>query len=379
MNPDLFFLAPMINFMVKGYKRSAIYDFPRYQMTFFPNDVIDFCRTNNKKQISKILSFYSKNDRETIIDYIEALVEKEYAFLGSEQDEHCYLEIKNNWEDYSHISNIIILYDPKTNLDIFISELDELNVSALQIILLEPIPNIEYLLPIIKKIERLTYLEDYEIVLNDIIHAPSVTEFSNFVRLHTFRLSLLLIGSQQATNWYEDRHKCTLVQTSQKINPCNSCGFVRFDNLVLNQVHFFESMLNNTCVNRKVCIDEHGNIKNCLALNKIYGNIYEDKLSHIASKKNFRELWKISKDKIDVCKDCEFRHACTDCRGFIKDPQNIYSQPSKCTYNPYIAKWADEDGYVPVEDCGTYSKETGFVPDKKKIAALNKQIWGDDE
>ena len=68
---------------------------------------------------------------------------------------------------------------------------------------------------------------------------------------------------------------------------------------------------------------------------------------------------------------------CTDCRVFIKDPENIYSQPAKCTYNPYIAKWQGEEGYVPVEECGTYTWETGFVVNHKRVAELNKQLWGE--
>ena len=112
---------------------------------------------------------------------------------------------------------------------------------------------------------------------------------------------------------------------------------------------------------------------------KSYGNVKDTTLKEVISNPEFQELWTISKDQIDVCKDCEFRHMCTDCRAFIKDPENIYSQPSKCTYNPYICKWDGQEGYVPVEECGTYSIETGFAPDIEKINKFNKLIWGEDE
>ena len=92
-----------------------------------------------------------------------------------------------------------------------------------------------------------------------------------------------------------------------------------------------------------------------------FGNIKDTTLKEAIEKPGFKDLWFICKDKIDVCKDCEFRHMCTDCRAYIKDPENIYSQPAKCPYNPYIAKWRGEEGYVTVEECGTYSKEKGFV------------------
>ena len=141
---------------------------------------------------------------------------------------------------------------------------------------------------------------------------------------------------------------------------------------------FYESQCHNTCLNRKVCIDAEGNIKNCPAMAKSYGNIRDTTLEEAINKPGFKDLWFICKDQIDVCKDCEFRYMCTDCRAFIKDPENIYSQPAKCTYNPYICLWEGQEGYVPVEECGTYSRETGFVPDKKRIAELNKRIWGEE-
>jgi hypothetical protein len=114
-------------------------------------------------------------------------------------------------------------------------------------------------------------------------------------------------------------------------------------------------------------------------MERSFGNIKDTTLQEAIEKPGFKELWFIHKDQIDVCKDCEFRHMCTDCRCFIKDPGNIYSQPAKCTYNPYICKWEGQDGYIPVEECGNYARETGFVPDHEKIKELNKQIWGDDD
>ena len=45
--------------------------------------------------------------------------------------------------------------------------------------------------------------------------------------------------------------------------------------------------------------------------------------------------------KIHVCKDCEFRYICTDCRAYIEDPNDILSKPLKCGYNPYTAEWSE--------------------------------------
>jgi len=129
----------------------------------------------------------------------------------------------------------------------------------------------------------------------------------------------------------------------------NSCGEICVDNFVNNIQTFTESQHYNTCLNRKICIDTKGEIKNCPAMSRSYGNIKDITLEEAINKTGYMDLWGIRIDDIDVCKDCEFRYMCTDCRAFIKDPKNIYSQPAKCPYNPYIAKWEGEDGYITVE------------------------------
>lgn len=85
-------------------------------------------------------------------------------------------------------------------------------------------------------------------------------------------------------------------------------------------------------------------------MDKHYGNIMDKNLKEVVQSQEFQKLWHIKKDDIKVCQDCEFRHMCIDCRAFIKDPKDIYSQPSKCPNNPYIAKWKGEEGYITVEE-----------------------------
>ncbi len=85
-------------------------------------------------------------------------------------------------------------------------------------------------------------------------------------------------------------------------------------------------------------------------MRKSYGNIRDTKLEDVARDPEFQKLWFIHKDLIDVCRDCEFRHVCTDCRAYLKNPEDIYSQPAKCGYNPYIALWEGQEGFISVEE-----------------------------
>jgi SPASM domain peptide maturase of grasp-with-spasm system len=122
-----------------------------------------------------------------------------------------------------------------------------------------------------------------------------------------------------------------------------NCGLIEKEQFVVNENSYFESKNYNSCLNRKVCIDSNGEIKNCPSMVKSFGNIENLTIIDAINISGFKDLWVINKNQIEVCKDCEFRHICTDCRAFIEDPNNIYSKPAKCSYDPYTATWGDEN------------------------------------
>jgi SPASM domain peptide maturase of grasp-with-spasm system len=72
-----------------------------------------------------------------------------------------------------------------------------------------------------------------------------------------------------------------------------------------------------------------------------YGNIVNTNLADVINNSNFTQVWTLNKDKINVCKDCEFRYVCTDCRAYLDSPLDLYSKPLKCGYDPYTCKWED--------------------------------------
>jgi radical SAM protein with 4Fe4S-binding SPASM domain len=62
-------------------------------------------------------------------------------------------------------------------------------------------------------------------------------------------------------------------------------------------------------------------------MQKSYGNIKYTTLTEALNKKGFKDNWHIHKDQIEVCKDCEFRYMCTDCRAYIEQPNDKFSNP----------------------------------------------------
>ena len=120
-----------------------------------------------------------------------------------------------------------------------------------------------------------------------------------------------------------------------------SCGVIHDIYFHANIPTFTESQQHNTCLNRKISIDKDGYIKNCPSMLHHFGHISETKLEDVIKNPEFTKYWNIKKDDISKCKDCEFRHICTDCRAYLENPEDLYSAPLKCGYNPYTCQWED--------------------------------------
>jgi len=131
----------------------------------------------------------------------------------------------------------------------------------------------------------------------------------------------------------------SIVMTQEIITDCTHCGVVQPDYFSPNMLHYTESLRYNTCLHRKIAVDADGNIKNCPSMKNSYGNIRHTTLTEALNHPDFKRYWNISKNKIAVCKDCEFRHVCTDCRAYLENPVDDYSKPLKCGYNPYTCEW----------------------------------------
>ena len=110
---------------------------------------------------------------------------------------------------------------------------------------------------------------------------------------------------------------------------------VNLQNTTIGKTH-------NSCLYKKIAIDEDGFFKNCPSQGEVYGRI-DELLVHekLLLKEDYTKLWNINKDKINECKICEFRDICIDCRAYIENPKDIYSKPLKCGYNPHTNQWND--------------------------------------
>jgi len=100
------------------------------------------------------------------------------------------------------------------------------------------------------------------------------------------------------------------------------------------------NFLQHPCFGSKIFIDSSLDIYPCIMENRIkYGNLKEDSLENILKRNMFYIT--LTKDKVNICKSCEFRYACFDCRP--DSPKNFLDKPWYCSYDPYRGDFISED------------------------------------
>ncbi|NVO11895.1 MAG: grasp-with-spasm system SPASM domain peptide maturase [Bacteroidales bacterium] len=358
---------------VKGYLRSTLYDLQRKNYLFIPNSLFDILTNHTGKTFDEVLQLVDDDEREQVEKYLTYLLGKEFIFLCAKEDLECFPPLTPSWESSAEIDSVIIDINENSNYNyaIIANDISRLRskVIQLRIFSIKGKQEIAGMINVFSK----TDTKSLEVIFPN-KEGVSVEFIKEIIDKNSRVTSLFIIDSPNKE--LSDYKQATVRYTADKITSESSCGIISKAYFDCHLNTYCESQNFNTCLNKKIAIDVNGIIKNCPSCAQSFGNIRNTPIRVAMEHPDFKKLWGISKDQIDVCKDCEFRHMCTDCRAYIKDPENIYSQPAKCTYNPYIAKWEDEEGYVSVEECGTYSREKGFIVDDKKVEALNMALWG---
>jgi SPASM domain peptide maturase of grasp-with-spasm system len=322
---------------VLGASRSIICDLQRDIYIPTPNALYHIIGENRIIEMEKVFEDYGKENTETILEYFNYLLEKELGFFSENKIE----ELQNiNFENYyepKRITNSIIdITNDYSWLDSMINQLSKLNCEAVELRLFNnfSISEIDYFL---EKFEN-TSIRSVEI-LTPYIKGITKKKLID-LRLKHSRLRKIIVHSAKINDFY-DHFEFYVFFIKEIIVSKKCCGVVNPYYFVSKTDFFIEAKNYNSCLNRKISIDEYGNIKNCPSMQKSFGNIKDVNLENALNNPEFKKYWKVNKDQIEICKDCEFRYICTDCRAYTQNPDNEYSKPLKCGYNPYQNIWQD--------------------------------------
>lgn len=361
---------------VLGYKKGLLCDLYRERIYSLPFDFISLIAKSSTIEISNLVNVYGMENEETIKEYLRFLIQRELVHDTNNKITKNFPPLSLEWDSPSLITNAIIEINNKTTIPTIQNTLNELQLmrcKALGLVLHQT--SLEFTFPLI------SFIDNHYNFIIELSLEHTFNDSEEFIIKKTSQLNkvvrVITHGCGYEKKISSNKFSHLSFHWTNISHPEASCAIISENPFRINMQYFCEAQNYNSCLNRRICINSRGDVKVCLKSGWHYGNIKNTSLKEIIGKPELTKYWTLNKNKIDVCKDCEFRYVCKDCRVFIKDPENIYSQPAKCTYNPYIAKWQGEEGYIPVEECGTYTRKTGFVPNKERIAELNREIWGE--
>lgn len=324
----------------KGIKQSVVCDLHKNCIVKIPNSLADILLKYNKCNLDEIYSDFSEEEGLILDEYFDFLIKLKLIFVHDEIDTSCFPYLDTSFEQPYQISNCIIDLNQKSTVNYdLVEQLNNFNCKYIQIRIYDIIG--------IQNLDKLIRLFD-----NTTIHQISLIIPYELYKMPAFKANLLsekyprvsdvfVYNSNDNDTTFTEKLFTPIRFVTKNILSEKNCGFISQTNFAINLPHYTESIHHNTCLNGKIAIDAEGNIKNCPSMKESFGNIKDTTLEEAINKPGFKKYWNITKDQITKCKDCEFRHVCTDCRAYIDNPNDIYSAPLKCGYDPYTCTWEE--------------------------------------
>jgi len=391
-------------YLVQGAKKHAIYDFNKSRLYNINQSTLRFIRNCISKRINfglfstaetESLDCLLKNEILIPTEKIkpEVTIESKYP---SENN-----SLKSAWIEVTNICNLKCkhCYSPENNNPLgsmdyktfskVVFELSSIGVEHVQIIGGEPLilkDKIKKMLLLSKNFFKTVklwtnatlidkdwaiFFSENRIVVNTTIFSYSSVEHDKVTRypdshskthqaighlkdagceylVNCVRMNGVEIENKR-TDLYDLHKRCDVVRNCGRADLGLLNKELLYKKLITKQT-FSKPLLHNlskllvsghNCFSKNIYISQDQNLYPCPMERKIhYGSLKEDKLSTI-----IKNAVIISKSVIRICKHCEYRYACVDCRpDRLED--DIYAKPWYCTYDPYTAEWFSPEEFV---------------------------------
>lgn len=333
---------------VAGHAASAIYDLTRGQISTFPSAYYPFFALFRTRRVHEILAELSTEEHADFAEFLDFLIAQEYITFVD--DTALFPEISKSWDQPSTIHDAIIdVREQHHDYRKIIEGLDLLGCQHLQVRAYTKMFGLADLAQLARSCHG-TSIQSLEAVL---AHDParSVDDYVSLATANRIIVGLVIHSADEDRTINVDygargsSAKLVAMEIRMTVKPIEShldCGYITTRQLLSPSTPTFNELLRfNGCLNRKVSIDERGDVRNCPAMNESFGDHQTVSLTDVVAREDFRRAWAARNDEIRVCRDCPYRYACTGCRALLEDPDAADSKPLKCGYDPYTDTWAE--------------------------------------
>lgn len=305
--------------LVNGYSNNLLVDTKNESYYKLNNETYNLLVLASGESVRISLDQLNSKDKNSFVEYLIQLESLNYIVISNPTG-----QFKNHIKVYNH-----------QMLDHFLIDLRSFNKSSLAVFLKKSNkykPN-AYLFEVYDFFPDLNQIDAYIIIRIDYINFTTQKSFID--------KNMKFIDEVHVYNSPTNIKNLNKVRFYPNQNLPFHCGVISKYWFTMSARSFNLSKLHNNCLHGKLSVDKEGNIKNCPSMSDSFGNIRDTTLAEVLEKPGFKKYWDIGKDKIHVCKDCEFRYICTDCRAYVENPEDLLSKPLKCGYNPYTGEWSE--------------------------------------
>jgi SPASM domain peptide maturase of grasp-with-spasm system len=324
--------------ITSGKTHFTLIDTQRQQYYRFPNELLFFANLFKSNVLEDILKEEKVINDISIADFYEFFESEELIFTTKHPE--LFPDIDESWHSPYALNNMIIDVDDNNPFDATLNTIEAAQVMGIRHLQLRYYGTKTSIF--LNFIEEKLNSNEFDSIELMFYYIDGIREkVENLIYKIQNIFQIFIYNAPEAELYHPIPSVFgNIIFTQQDLNIHN-CGMVESSLFITNLKHFTESQHHNTCLNRKISIDVEGNIKNCPSMAQSFGNIRDTTLQEALEHPDFKKYWNVKKDEIAVCKDCEFRHICTDCRAYLENPEDMYSKPLKCGYNPYTAEWEE--------------------------------------
>lgn len=109
----------------------------------------------------------------------------------------------------------------------------------------------------------------------------------------------------------------------------------------ISKEEYIRNISGNSCWQGKLNISCDGYVSPCIMgeglIDKSF-NVRNNTLEEILEEYLKPRFWSLTRDKLDTCRECEYRYVCKDCRPKEMKDNNLYGKDKNCTYEPVSGK-----------------------------------------
>lgn len=332
-------------FIVNGSTKSLIYDLFRNRTISIPQNIGSLYEAElMEHSYEKVLEKYA-DWKEPIVQLVDFLIENDFGFLTEEPDN--FPQMSKSYEPRNRIYSSVVHLDVAslnesasfTEYERLFNDLMALDCSKFNLVITEEIKDLkafQKLLDIFKE-SRATWVKV-------ILAQPYLDEEQMREVTKDMRVSYKVFNAPEdevikGRWWLEDSpYKFKIIEYTTKAFDLEVKSEYGSEHFLPTQATFTESQEHNPFFNLKVCISKEGEYKNDLAFADSFGNFRTRLLTDLLNDKDFKKLWYMSNDKIEKCKDCQFRYQCVS-NSNVEEENGKYYKTSTCQYDPYQNEW----------------------------------------